>query len=329
MNRNTVDNFSSIKKLASLISGAAMILLFTACQTKSDAMLAFESGLASYTPSTLVWIDREGRVEPINLPERNYVYSQISPDGKYIAINSRDETSDIWIFDLETESLRKLTPDLESNIGPLWMSDGRLAFTRMYDGKQEIVLQPADLLSSAKPLTLAFTHDANKFPTSFSEDGETLIFHSSPSGYDMWSLTLAGENNNAQSLFSSDSRETNGVLSPDGRWLAYELGETFDLNVFVSPFPEVDSNRIKISQSGGSRPHWSSDGSEIFFIDQYESELSGAMMAADFDKESGSLVGNPQLLFEGIFHSPLAGQGRQLYDVSADDQRFLMIQKTQ
>lgn len=30
-----------------------------------------------------------------------------------------------------------------------------------------------------------------------------------------------------------------------------------------------------------------------------------AMMAVDFDTDSGSVIGSPELLFEGIFHSPL------------------------
>ncbi len=313
-----------MKKIVSSILTAATVLPLTACQMPNT-----DSELPLYTLATLAWIDREGHIEPINIPARNYIYAQVSPDGSRLAINARDETSDIWIYDLETENLRRLTQDTESNIGPLWAPDGRIAYTRMIDGKQEIVIQAADLSSPTESLTLSFTHDMNKYPTSFSVDGGNLIFHSSPNGYDMWSLTLAGGNESFQALFTSEFRETNGVLSPNSHWLAYELDETGGLEIYVSPYPNVDSGRIQISVDGGSRPHWHPDGNEIFYIDQYENELSGAMMVVDFDTNSGTIVGRPELLFEGIFHSPRQGQGRQLYDVSADGQRFLMIQKTQ
>ena len=313
-----------MKNIASIIFTITTVLLVTACQMSNT-----DTELPLYTLATLAWIDREGHIEPINIPAKNYIYAQVSPDGSRLAINARDETSDIWIYDLEAENLRRLTQDAESNIGPLWAPDGRIAYTRIIDGKQEIVIQAADLFSPAEPLTLFFTHDINKYPTSFSEDEETLIFHSSPNGYDMWSLALNGGNENFQALFISEFRETNGVLSPDGHWLAYELDETGGLEIYVSPFPNVDSGRIQISVDGGSRPHWHSDGNELFYIDQFENELSGAMMVVDFDTNSGTIVGRPELLFEGIFHSPLQGQGRQLYDVSADGQRFLMIQKAQ
>lgn len=310
--------------MISIVITTTIVLFISACQTLDP-----DTELPLYMLSTLVWIDREGRVEPINIPERNYIYAQISPDGTRLAINARDETSDIWIYDLKRENLQRLTLEAESNIGPLWAADGRIAYTRMFAGKQEIVIQAADLSSPAEPVTLSITHNINKYPSSFTADGKTLIFHTSPDGYDMWSLALSEGTITSQELFTSEFRETNGALSPDGHWLAYELDQTGDLEIYVSPFPDVDSARIRISDDGGSRPHWHPDGTEIFYIDQYENELSGKMMVVDFDANSGMTMSRPEILFEGIFHSPVQGQGRQLYDVSADGKRFLMIRKTQ
>ena len=36
---------------------------------------------------TLVWVERDGREEPINVPVREYLYPRISPDGTRIAIS--------------------------------------------------------------------------------------------------------------------------------------------------------------------------------------------------------------------------------------------------
>ena len=308
------------QKLASIVPVvlAASVLASCGSSNSTDA--------DSTQLSTLAWIDRDGRVEPIDIPPRTYIYAQLSPDGTRIALNSRDETSDIWILDLQSEGLRRLTPDLTPNIGPLWAPDGRLAYTRVINGTQEIVLQAAD--GSAPAEQLSILSDDNKYPTSFSSDGRTLIFHTSTFGYDMWSLSLEGESRTNRQLLTSQFRETNGVLSPNDRWLAFESDESGQLEIYVSSYPDVDSARVQISVDGGSRPHWHPGGSELIYIDQHEAEESGAMMAVPFDADSGVASGSPQMLFEGNFHSPVQGQGRQLYDISEDGRRFLMIRRS-
>lgn len=281
-------------------------------------------GLTTNSPplNTLAWIDRDGRVEAINIPARNYIYAQLSPDGKQVALNSRDESSDIWIFDLQLESLRRLTLDTSSNIGPLWAPDGRLAFTRVINDTQEIVLQIANHLAPSSPLSI-LSNNA-KYPTSFTADGQTLIYHTSTFGYDMWSLTINGENLSSQQLLANpNNRETNGALSPDENWIAYESDISGQLEIFVSPFPDIDTGRIQVSVDGGSRPRWHPDGNELFYINQYEPELTGALMAVPVDTTSGFINETPVLLFENNFIAPNAG--RQVYDISADGQRFLMI----
>ena len=49
---------------------------------------------------TLVWVDREGREEPLGAAAKPYSHPRLSPDGTRIAVNSRDQERDIWIFDL-------------------------------------------------------------------------------------------------------------------------------------------------------------------------------------------------------------------------------------
>ena len=56
------------------------------------------------------------------------------------------------------------------------------------------------------------------------------------------------------------------ALSPDGAWLAYQADETGRLEVFVRPFPDVDSAKLQVSNGGGTGPLWSRDGSELFYV---------------------------------------------------------------
>lgn len=295
----------------------ASLLFLGGCQM-TDGLTSDSTSL-----NTLAWVDRDGHVEAINIPARNYIYAQLSADGKQVALNSRNESSDIWIFDLQFESLRRLTLDPSSNIGPLWAPGGRLAYTRVINDTQELVVQAADQSSPTELLSI-LSNNA-KYPTSFTADGRTLIYHTSTFGYDMWSLTINGENLSTQQLLANPNyRETNGALSPNERWIAYESDESGQLEIYLSPFPNVNSARIQVSVGGGSRPRWHPNGHELFYINQFEADLSGALMSVSINDEAEFINSPPRLLFENNFIAPNAG--RQVYDISADGQRFLMIQ---
>ena len=57
---------------------------------------------------SLVWVDRDGREEPIEAPPRTYTYARLSPDGRRVALDVRDQNNDIWIYDLTSEGLTRL-----------------------------------------------------------------------------------------------------------------------------------------------------------------------------------------------------------------------------
>ena len=62
------------------------------------------AGGAAQFQHALVWVDREGREEPIGAPPRNYPIPRLSPDGTRIALDVRDQEQDIWIWDLGRET---------------------------------------------------------------------------------------------------------------------------------------------------------------------------------------------------------------------------------
>ena len=74
-----------------------------------NGTLIYVKGNLLQTARELVWVDREGREEPIAAPVRSYTYPRISPDGARIALDIRDEEFDIWTWDLARESLTPLT----------------------------------------------------------------------------------------------------------------------------------------------------------------------------------------------------------------------------
>ena len=77
------------------LSGAAS---FSVADNGSLVYLA--QGSQGSVGRTLVWVDRQGREEPIKAPARAYMRPRPSPDGTRVALDVGDQEQDIWIWDL-------------------------------------------------------------------------------------------------------------------------------------------------------------------------------------------------------------------------------------
>jgi serine/threonine-protein kinase len=120
-------------------------------------------------------------------------------------------------------------------------------------------------------------------------------------------------------LLATPADERNGMVSPDGRWLAYESDRSGRFEVWVGPFPHAADRWWQVSTDGGRHPAWSHDGHELFFV-----TLDGLLMAVPVDpREAVWNAGTPQRLFDRRYYTG-GGIPRQ-YDVSPDGQRFLML----
>ena len=109
-----------------------------------NGRLVYVSGTAGGgLQRSLVWVDRQGLEEPIAAPPRNYFYPRISPDGTRVALDLRDEESDVWIWDLARESLQRLTFDAAADNYALWTPDSAscLSVTRWQWPRQPPLLE--------------------------------------------------------------------------------------------------------------------------------------------------------------------------------------------
>jgi len=110
----------------------------------------------------------------------------------------------------------------------------------------------------------------------------------------------------------------NGVVSTDGHWLAYESDESGRSEIYVRPFPNVETKRIQVSAGGGTRPLWSPTGRELFYY-----MAPDTIMAVSVRLGTNITLGNSQQVVKRPYASA-GGTGRH-YDVSADGQRFLLL----
>ena len=233
-----------------------------------------DSGSLVYVPGSagdadnriLALVDRNGVVQPLNVPVKEYLSPRLSPDGQTLAVESvEDDGSAVWTYDLSGETaIRQLTFDGD-NQWPIWTPDGQqLTFSSDRDGTMSLYRMPADGSGVAERLTTA-EEGTIHWAGSWSPDGQTLMFsvQNSPENWDVW--TLSSDSGEADILYASpDTTYAGADLSPDGQWLAYSAGPTGNLDIYVEPFPPTGA-RHRLSQGGGYQPLWSPDQRELFY----------------------------------------------------------------
>jgi serine/threonine-protein kinase len=299
-----------------------------------------QSGTLVYVPSatdqepmrSLVWVDRKGHEERITAPLRAYGLPRISPDGTRVVIAIYDqENTEIWIWDLARETLRRLTFSPGMDGMPFWTPDGRqIIFHSERKGVGNLYSQAADGNGTADRLT---TSPNPQWPTSISPDGTWLagFDHLPRRDSDIVFFRLAGtltrpgsgpsppvSHSALEPVAEPRFRGWFAEFSPNGRYVAYQSDESGQLEVYVRPFPQVDRGRWQMSIEGGSRPAWSRSGRELFYIDGSNTlttvpvHMSGSTFSA----------GKAAKVFDAKYAEPNPGRH---YDESLDGQRFLMI----
>ena len=236
----------------------------------------------------------------------------------------QDQDNDIWIWSFARQNLSRITFDPRSDVAPIWTPDGkRIVFSAREDTTQNLAWQAADGTGNVERLSESRNH---QFASDISRDGKLVIFSESPTpirSADVQMLSL--EDRRVEPLLRGQQNERNGVLSPNGRWLAYESDESSSVfEIFVRSFPDINSFRVQVSAGGGSRPLWSRDGSELFYLTGF-SPGPVRMMTAKVQSGTDFVTGSPQQIFEGRYLASEIFPFPRTYDVSANGRRFLMI----
>ena len=269
---------------------------------------------------TLVWVDREGREEALAAEPRAYTYPRISPDGGRLALDVRDQEHDIWIWDFARETLARLTFAPGRDVYPVWTPDGRqMAFGSNRGGQFKLYWKAVDGTGAVERLTES---ENPQSPTAFTPDGKQLVFNEiNGQNQDLGVLFLEGS---SEPLLATEFAERHGDISPGGRWLAYQSNASGQDEIYVRPFPNVEDGQWLISHGGGTRPLWSPDGRELFYV------APGARLMAvpvHVQTESSFAAGNAKELFGG-YYAPREGAPGRTYDISPDGERFLMIKES-
>ena len=283
-----------------------------------DGTLAYLRGGGSRNDASLVWIDRAGAEAALPLPERAYENVAVSPDGARAVVQTREAFTQLWVYEFSRGTLTPVGSATASSQAALWSADGsRLIFRGTRKGTRNLYWMPAD--GSAPEERLTTKAGVIQTPTSVSADGRILLFNENgpaePDGSATWWLRLDGDRT-PQRLFPYPADGSNGQLSPDGRWVAYEARVSSRKEIFVAPFSGAGERRL-VSVEGGTEPLWSRDGRELFF------QSGNRLMAVTVAPGATFSATLPRVEHEGHFFSTITGNTS--FGLAPDGKRFLRI----
>jgi Tol biopolymer transport system component len=293
-----------------------MSTLATGFAVSSTGLLAYQTG--GLSQSELLLYDRTGKeFGAVGAPAAHFE-PLFSPDGRFIAVSrglkQRSLLTETWLADLTRGNMTRLPTDPGVNSATaLWSPDGsRIAFSSFPSGGVFV----RDIRSSGKP-KLLFQLPAFSPLDDWSRDGRYMIYEAidwKTFGFDIGLRDLQTGTN--RSLIATRANESGGVLSPDGRWIAYQSDESGADEIYVQSFP-AGNERQQVSVTGGTQPKWRGDGKEIFYVSP-----DRKLMAVDIRPGERLDVGTPHALFQTRI-VPLI-EARNHYDVTSDGQRFVV-----
>jgi serine/threonine protein kinase/Tol biopolymer transport system component len=300
------------------VSGAPVPVLEQILTSNATGAASFDvsgNGTLAYVPATnwadrpLIWIDRDGTSTPVSLAKREFSNPRLSPDGRQLVVQINN---DLWILDLDGDSLRLLTPD-GMNQYPVWSPDGKhIAYSYSKGTNPTINIRAADGSGTANQIA----DKAVAFPSSWSPDGKVLAYSRTLGAtfdWDVYGIQVDADSQ-PRLIIGGPHNQLQAMFSPDGRWLAYVSDEDGQHEVYVTPYPGIGPKR-KMSNQGGTEPLWAPGGRELYYRQGQE------LMVVPF---VARVAGKPRRVLTMPKMLEVPQPGYTSYD-TRDGRRFVMV----
>jgi Tol biopolymer transport system component/predicted Ser/Thr protein kinase len=287
---------------------------------------ASQNGVIVYRPGggisdpPLTWFKRDGtRIGDLSAAG---LHPSLSPDESAVAFDRSNpqtnvtDNTDIWLFKIASQQTARLTLNGRGNRNPIWSPDGRqVAYRTSAGGGAGANRMSVD---GATPAVVVDPGDRNSQISDWTPDGKYIVEHGNGAGAAVAEIWLAPvlEPGKPRPLLHANFSQAMGMVSPDGRWIAYIANETGRFEIYVQAFPDGSAKR-QVSTQGGTSPRWSKKGDELFFLSPDEK-----MMAASVGKGPTLEIGAPKALFS----VRVAGG---VYDVSKDGRFLIPVESEQ
>ena len=294
-----------------------------------NGMLIYFGSGQGQAPTPIVWLDGGGKSETIPVEPGNYTWPRLSPDGSKLALTVENRSgSDIVIYDFQRQTTAPLTFSHNAS-RPIWTPDGN-HIVYMAEAPSALSLQWVRAGGAGEPHTL-YKSTNELLPWSFSPDGRVFLFTELIKGGTYHLLTMPLDLSDPENpkpgeskrlLPSDESLDSQGEISPDGKWVAYIASASSGSGrLMVRPFPPglgEESVEWQVSASAGA-PVWERGGNRLYFREQ------GQIMAVDYTVVAGAFsAGKPRRWPSGsvLFADPVRGR---TVDISAGGRRMIVV----
>jgi eukaryotic-like serine/threonine-protein kinase len=271
---------------------------------------------AGYPLMQLTWRGRDGSsLGVVGVPD-TYLQVELSPTNRRAAVvrgGSWPLEMDIWLADLTSGLFSNLTAYSGLESDPQWSPDERrLAFTSTRDGPWAPFMK--DLVTGKEEKLIDEQQD---LPVDdWTNDGRFLLVRSKRRA--LYALPVSGERK-LQLLAETSHGEDETQVSPDGKWVAFNTTSP-GAEVYVARFPSL-TDRRQVSPAGGAQPRWRRDGRELFYISN-----DGTLMTVETAPDGEFPFRQARPLFMTALEKAHSAEMNE-YDVSADGQRFLILER--
>jgi len=280
--------------------------------------MAYLGGAGSADDQVVVQVDRAGRDAVVISRPGDYAMPRLSPEGERIALNIRNQ---VWVYDIPSGTLSQLTFK-GSNIRPSWSPDGtRLVFSSDRSGNWDLWWAPADGSDPGERVAEGPDVTGGTL-TSWSRDGKWIVFDgvaeddsATATREDIFAVPTSGKRIR-QLAVGTPADEQSGVVSPDGRWIAYNSDESGTYQVYVRPFL-APGGRAMVSIGGGAEPVWVSN-QELAY------RGGDSLIVATLELGPRTRVLRRTAVFDYSRYR-MGNASLQGYDVSRDGKRFLVV----
>ncbi len=285
-------------------------------------ILTFVEG--STADRQLGWFNRKGEQLGRVGPTGEYIQPRISRDGKRIAVSQPDPRTgnrDLYLMEVSQGIPSRFTLGASNDWCPVWSPDGReVLFSSDPGGVSCLFTRDA---SGTDESNLLHCTDSPIFVHDWSSDGR-LVVYGGAGGLFLWSIEGEEE---PESIVPPEFRGGAAEFSPDANWIAYTSDESGQWEVWVRSIPLASkgvapgsAGKWQVSSNGGTDPRWRGDGKELFYL-----APDNSMMAVEIGGAGTFAPTAPKVLFRSLATGTAWAGSRQVYDVTADGERFLIV----
>jgi len=205
-----------------------------------------------------------GKDTPIGEPADSWQV-RLSPDDRFAALTQTTpllRTLDVAIMPMsEAGFAEQLSRAVAADSDPVWSPDSRrIAFRSFQDGPPRLYTHMANFEGAEDEIVPMST--ADETPTDWR--GDRIMVHTlgAKGDLDLWTVNV--RTGAREAIASTGFNESDGRISPDGRWLAYASDESGEADIYAVPWPR--GQRVRVSFAGGTRPRWARNGRAVFFL---------------------------------------------------------------